>query len=241
MYKKYANAKVFPMKRDCQFIFIILFCIVPIVYGESVYEQMERSVTSAESLKEFYLSHTKPYERRYTFQYLPGYLEKYPGLQTSIWMTNAIDSALTSSYTPLVVSAIRCIGELRMNSFADKLTEIFRHAPQVQNAESFSVREAVLESLRHFSDAEIEKSLLPMLKSYSVNQMLNSPFTKLVGMTIRYGNRNHLEELKRFEICAAKEMKSLSRGENVPNKYDEIYPLLKKARVLLSVKGDPHE
>jgi hypothetical protein len=113
--RKKFRSKIFPIILKT---FNTLFCIITFANAAgSVREMMAEEVTTLSSLSDFYSKHTSPYERRYFMKFAPEYLAKFGVSGAPIWLTIALDSALGSSYVPLTISAVSCIGAMKIESF----------------------------------------------------------------------------------------------------------------------------
>jgi hypothetical protein len=230
----------------------VTFCCLSQVHAVSVRERMQNEVTSIKSLKSFYKTNYKPYDRRYTIQYLPQYLLKLNVQQTPDWVIEALDSALDDSYAPLAVAAMRCIGDLKLAAFADRLTSSFAKAPARNPASQYSARLAVLESMRKFDSTTVQEYLPALVDSYSEELIFSQVFEKLMETVVSYGQPALEEKVDRFETFA---VNTLAQHENemklkktVDKQNDPFYPeysrvmqAIKRAKLSLAHKGGSHE
>jgi hypothetical protein len=213
---------------------------------------MQKEATSIESLKSFYKTHYKPYDRRYTIQYLPQYLLKFNVQQTPDWAIEALDSALDDSYAPLAVAAMRCIGDLKLAAFADRLTACFIKAPARNSASQYSVRIAVLESMQKFDSTTVQEYLPALVDSYSEELIFSQVFEKLMETVVLYGQPALEEKVDRFETFAGNTLVQhesvIKSGKVIDRQNDPFYPeysrviqIIKRAKLSLTHKGGSHE
>ena len=233
--------RTFLMLSTLLFAFIMLCSISSAGAAASVREQMEKEATSLTSLQSFYETHTKPYERRYIIQYAPEYLVKFAVTEAPAWIIKALDEALNGSYDPLVVSAIQCIGELKIESFSDELTDLFISAPQKSAAFATSFRMAVLDAMKNFNEESVNKKLHQLIKSYSELLICDPAFDKLMETVVLFGDESLVSELSRFEAHAQKRLETNKDDPERQREYARILQLISRTKHSVSAKGGKDE
>lgn len=235
--------------RPCNFkiftvlpMFFILYSLpLPTIAEGSVREIMQQEVTSLSGLYDFYAAHTAPYERRYFMQYAPDYLTKFGVSEAPLWLTLALDSALGSTYVPLNIAAVRCIGALKIEAFSDKLTNEFINSGKKPDL-SLSFRLAVLESMKKFDPSQkMEENIGLLLKNFQQELILDADFSALMEATMLFGGKTYMPYLDKFD---AKADEALSSNGQAPEKKKDIYrvkELITRAKKSISAKEGKNE
>ncbi|MBN1294577.1 MAG: hypothetical protein JXB48_22250, partial [Candidatus Latescibacteria bacterium] len=115
------------------------------------------------------------------------------------WIIDALDSALDSPDGVLAIYAAECIGCLKLDLFTDKLAEKFASAPRTMNQHSIWFRLTVIQTLQNFDSLKVRRVLPLLLTSYSEFCILDPDFSKLLELTMHYGDKQSVKELDRFE------------------------------------------
>ena len=220
-----------------QNMFIALCCIITFSNAaESVREMMAEEVTTLPSLYDFYSKHTSPYERRYFMQYAPEYLAKFGVSDAPLWLSLALDSALGSNYVPLTISAVNCIGDMKIESFSGKLVNEFNNSGKKPDL-SLAFRIAVLESFKKFPPSlTMEENIGLLLKNFRLDRIFDPDFTALMEATMLFGSKEYISYIDNFE---AKVNSITSLNVQAPEKQYElnrVKQLIKRTKNSISVK-----
>ena len=227
---------------QCTAVRIMVFLILCLIAvhsqaAGSVREMMKNEVFDVSSLHTFYISHNTPYQQRYFLRYLPHYLEKLEISGIPDWVFTALDAALDSDYTPLAIAAVKSIGDLKLESFSDKMTERFIASEQDAN-HSLSYRIAVIEAFKQFSGSEkIKSSISRLLLHFPENRIGDPDFTGLMEVTMLFGGKSEETMLAKFETRVANLLERGAPDDKRNPDLDRIKELIQRTMRSLAAKG----
>jgi hypothetical protein len=157
------------------------------------------------------------------------------------WLAIALDSALGSSYVPLAISAVRCIGDMKIESYSDELVNEFLNSGKKADL-ALSFRIAVLESLKKFDpSAKMEENIGLLLKNFPQERICDPDFTALMEATTVFGNKKYMSYLDSFDARINNALSSNGLPPEIKNDLYRIKELIKRTKNSISVKEVYHE